>query len=152
LVVVSKGRPIGLVTKRDILEPLAQMDLPPQQIKVHFSVKGTGIDDIQRGMIMDDFEVFSQKYQKTVQSGTLFVYMKTHGTNYKGLQLIHCRLQFRTKRGSFFSSSEGYGVETIFRTALSKLERQILRSQELANEPEYAKRYLRQIDFPSTEL
>ena len=152
LVVVSKGRPIGLVTKRDILEPLAEMDLPKQQIKVHFSVKGTGIDSIQRGMIMDDFEVFSQKYQKTVQSGTLFVYMKTHGTNYKGLQLIHCRLQFRTKRGSFFSSSEGYGVETIFRTALSKLERQILRSQELANEPEYAKRYLRQIDFPSTEL
>jgi len=87
-----------------------------------------------------------------MQKGTLFVYMKTHGTNYKGQQLIHCRLQFRTRRGSFFSSSEGYGVEATFRTALDRLEKQILRSKELAHKPEYAKKYLRQIEFPSTEL
>ena len=152
LIVISKGRPIGIVTKRDILEPLAEMDLPKQRITVQFSTKGVGIGDIQRGLIMDDFEVFSSKYQKTLESGALFVYMKTHGTNYKGEQLIHCRLQFRTRRGSFFSSSEGYGVEATFRTALSRLERQLLRSQELAHEPEYAKKYLRRIEFPSTEL
>ena len=152
LVVISKGRPMGIITKRDILEPLAEMELPKQQITVHFSVKGTEINNIQRGVIMDDFEIFSRKYQKTIESGTLFVYMKTHGTNYKEQQLIHCRLQFRTRRGSFFSSSEGYGVETIFRIALSRLERQLLRSQELAHEPEYAKKYLRRIQFPSTEL
>jgi len=78
--------------------------------------------------------------------------MKTHGTNYKGEQLIHCRLQFRTRKGSFFSSGEGYGVEATFQTALSRLERQLLRSQELAHEPEYAKKYLRRIEFPNTEL
>jgi len=152
LVVVSKGRPAGILTKRDLLEPLAEMEMPKQRISVQFSVKGVEIDDIQRGFIMGDFEVFSRKYQKTLEEGTLFVYMKTHGTNYKRQQLIHCRLQFRTRRGTFFSSSEGYGVEATFRTALGRLERQLLRSQELAHEPEYAKKYLRRIEFPSTEL
>jgi CBS domain-containing protein len=152
LVVVSNGRPLGILTKRDLLEPLAEMEMPKQRITVQFSVKGVEIDDIQRGLIMNDFEVFSRKYQKTLKAGTLFVYMKTHGTNYKGQQLIHCRLQFRTRRGSFFSSSEGYGVDATFHAALSRLERQLLRSQELAHEPEYAKKYLRRIDFPSSEL
>ncbi|MGW8288664.1 MAG: CBS domain-containing protein [Candidatus Bathyarchaeia archaeon] len=152
LVVVSKGRTAGILTKRDLLEPLAEMDLPKQRITVEFSVKGVKIDDLQKGLITEDFETFARKYQKTLEEGALFVYMKTHGTNYKGQRLIHCRLQFRTRRGSFFSSSEGYGVETTFHTALVRLERQLLRSQELAHEPEYAKKYLRRIDFPSTEL
>jgi CBS domain-containing protein len=152
LVVVSKGRPAGILTKRDLLEPLAEMGMPQQRITVQFSVKGVKLDDLQRGYIMEDFESFARKYQKTLEAGALFVYMKTHGTNYKGQRLIHCRLQFRTRRGSFFSSSEGYGVEATFHTALGRLERQLLRSRELAHEPEYAKRYLRQIDFPSTEL
>ncbi|MCW4015890.1 MAG: CBS domain-containing protein [Candidatus Bathyarchaeota archaeon] len=152
LVIISKGRPAGILTKRDILEPLAEMEMPKQRITIQFSVKGVEIQDIQRGVIMNEFEVFSRKYQKTLEEGALFVYMKTHGTNYKGEQLIHCRLQFRTRRGSFFSSNEGYGVEATFRTALGRLERQLLRSQELAHEPEYAKKYLRRIEFPSTEL
>ncbi|MBA7474274.1 Inosine-5'-monophosphate dehydrogenase [subsurface metagenome] len=152
LVVIRKGRAAGILTKRDLLEPLAEMEMPKQRINVQFSVKGVEVSDIQRGIIMNDFEAFSRRYQKMMQEGTLFVYMKTHGTNYTGQQLVHCRLQFRTKKGSFFSSSEGYGVEATFRTALDRLEKQILRSQELAHEPEYAKKYLRRIEFPSTEL
>jgi len=152
LVVLNKGRLTGIITKRDILEPLAEMEKPQQKITVQFSTKGVGIKEIQKGAILDDFDVFARKYQKTLESGTLFVYMKTHGTNFKGDQLIHCRLQFRTRRGSFFSSDEGYGPEATFRTALSRLERQLLRSQELSHEPEYAKKYLRRIEFPTTEL
>jgi len=152
LVVVRKGRPAGILTKRDLLEPLAEMEMPKQRITVQFSVKGVEIDDVQRGFIMDDFESFARRYQKTIQTGALFVYMKTHGTKYKGQQQIHCRLKFRTRKSSFFSSSEGYGVEATFHTALDRLERQLLRSQELAHEPEYAKKYLRRIEFPSTEL
>jgi hypothetical protein len=78
--------------------------------------------------------------------------MKTHGTNYKGDQLIHCRLQFRTRKGTFFSSNEGWGVEQTFSLALDRLERQILKSKELEYDPEFVKKYLRRIGFPLTEL
>jgi predicted transcriptional regulator len=152
LVVVSKGRPIGIVTKRDFLEPLAQMEKPVRRLTVQFSVKDVEVDEIQRGFIIDDFESFTRRYRETLEAGTLFVYMKTHGTNYKGAQLIHCRLQLRTVKGSFFSSSEGWGIESTFRTALDRLERQILKDKNFEYDPEFARTYLRRIRFPLTEL
>jgi predicted transcriptional regulator len=149
LVVVSKGRPVGIMTKRDFLEPLAQMEKPVRRLMVQFSVKDVEIDEIQRGFIMDDFESFTRRYGETLESGTLFVYMKTHGTNFKGDQLIHCRLQFRTRKGSFFSSGEGWGAEQTFRLALDRLEGQIVKSTELSSDREFAKDYLRR-RFPLT--
>jgi len=149
LVIVSKGRPIGIITKRDFLEPLAQMEKPVRRLMVQFSVKDVEIDEIQQGFIMGDFESFTSRYGETLESGTLFVYMKTHGTNFKGDQLIHCRLQFRTRKGAFFSSGEGYGAQQTFRAALDRLEGQIVKSTELANDREFAKDYLRR-RFPLT--
>ena len=149
LIIVSKGRPVGIITKRDFLEPLAQMEKPLRRLMVQFSVKDVDVDSVQRGLMMDDFESFAHRYGKTLESGTLFVYMKTHGTNFKGDQLIHCRLQFRTKKGAFFSSGEGYGVEETFRVALDKLEGQIVKSKELTHDREFAKEYLRR-RFPLT--
>jgi CBS domain-containing protein len=149
LIIVSKGRPVGIITKRDFLEPLAQMELPVQKLTVQFSVKDVEIDEIQRGFIMGDFESFAHRYGEKLEAGALFVYVKTHGTNFKGDQLIHCRLQFRTKKGVFFSSGEGYGVEETFRVALDRLEGQIVKSTELAHDREFAKEYLRR-RFPLT--
>ena len=152
LVVVRKGRPVGIVTKRDILEPIAQTEKPIRRLTVQFSVKDVGIDEIQRGFIMDDFESFARRYGKTLEAGTLFAYLKTHGTNYKGDQLVHCRLQLRTVKGSFFSSSEGFGVEQTFSIALDRLESQILRSEEPQYDRDFARKYLRRMRFPLTEL
>lgn len=150
LVVVRKRRPVGIVTKRDFLEPIAQMEMVRRRLTVQFSVKDVKINETQRGFIIDDFKSFARRYKETLEAGTLFVYMKTHGTNYKGDQLTHCRLQLRTRKGSFFSSSEGWGVEQTFRMALDRLDSQILRSKE--HKPEFAKTYLRRIRFPLTEL
>ena len=148
LVVARRGRPVGIVTKLDFLEPIARLEKPLRRLTVQFSLKDVGIDDVQRGFIMADFESFASRYSKTLESGTLFVYMKPHGTNYKGNQLIHCRLQFRTVKGSFFSSGEGWGVEQTFRLALDRLEGQILKSKELSYNREFAREYLRRIGFP----
>jgi len=109
LVVVRKRRPVGVLTKRDFLEPIAQMEKVRRRLTVQFSVKDVAIDEIQRGFMMDDFKSFTRKYRKTLETGTLFVYLKTHGTNYKGDPLVHRRLQLRTVKGSFFSSSEAGG-------------------------------------------
>jgi CBS domain-containing protein len=152
LVVVQRGRPVGIVTKPDFLEPIAQIGKPLQRLTVQFSVKGVEIDSIQRGLMMDDFESFARRYKKTVDVGTLFVYVKSHGTNYRGDQLVHFRLQLRTVKASFFSSSEGWGVEQTFRLALDRLETQILKSKELPYDREFANAYLRRIRFPLSEL
>jgi hypothetical protein len=54
--------------------------------------------------------------------------------------------------GLFFGSSEGWGVERTFRLALDRLEVRILKCKELPFDHEFAREYLRRINFPSFEL
>ena len=152
LVVAKRKRPIGIITKLDFLEPIAQIEEPYRRLSVQFSVKDVGVDNVKQSFIMEDFKSFASKYEKTIESGTLFVYMKGHGSNLKGDQLVHCRLQLRSVKGSFFSSSEGWGVEQTFRLALERLEVQILRSKDLSYEQDFTREYLQRIQFPYTEL
>jgi hypothetical protein len=143
---------VGIVTKLDFLEPIAQMETTERKMAIQFGVKGVVINPDQQEFMMEEFDSFIRKYQDAFESGTLFVYVKTHGTNHKGVPLIHCRLQLRTARGVFFSSSEGWGVEPAFRVALDRLDRRLLRSKELAYNPKFARDYLRKIGLPQEEL
>lgn len=154
LAVVSNERLVGIVTKLDFLEPISQLEAAAERkISVQFGVKGVEINPEQQGFMMEEFDSFSHRYQDAFQLGTLFVYMKSHrNTSLRGTPLIHCRLQFRTVRGTFFSASEGWGVEPTFRVALDRLERRLLRSKELLSyNPKYAKDYLRKIGLPQEE-
>jgi len=154
LAVVSGERLVGVVTKLDFLEPISQLEAAvARRLTVQFGVKGVEIGVEQQGFMMDEFDSFSHRFQEAFQLGTLFVYMKSHGdTSHRGTPLVHCRLQFRTVRGTFFSASEGWGVEPTFRMALVRLERRLLRSKELlAYNPKYAKDYLRKIGLPQEE-
>ncbi len=152
LVVLSKERLVGIVTKLDFLEPISQLETVERKLAVQFGVKGVAVNPDQQGFMMDEFEAFARKYEDALELGTLFVYMKTHGTNRKGVPLLHCRLQLRTVKGSFFSSSEGFGVESTFRVALDRLDKRLLRSRELSYNPKYARDFLRKVGMPQEEL
>ena len=152
LVVLSKERLLGIVTKLDFLEPISQLEAAERKLAVQFGVKGIAINPDQQGFMMDEFDSFSRKYADALGSGTLFVYLKTHGTNHKGVPLLHCRLQLRTVKGFFLSSSEGFGVESTFRVALDRLDKRLLRSKELSYNPKYAKDFLRKVGMPQEEL
>jgi hypothetical protein len=152
LVVTAKEKLVGIATKLDFLEPISQMEKAKRKLAIQFGVKGIAINPDQQGFMMDEFDSFARKYQDALESGTLFVYVKTHGTSHKGIPLIHCRLQLKTVKGSFFSSGEGWGVESTFRVALDRLDRRLLRSKELAYNPKYARDFLRKIGMPEEEL
>jgi predicted transcriptional regulator/ribosome-associated translation inhibitor RaiA len=152
LVVVEDDFPIGIITKRDFLEPLAQMEIKEEALSVQFSAKGVELDESQKQYIMDDFKSFAQRYGKFLEAGTVFVYMKTYGASHKGEQLINCRLQLRTKAGNFFSSSDGWNLEETFRIALEHLERQLVKSKEFEQTKDFRENYLRRIGWPMAEL
>jgi CBS domain-containing protein len=154
LAVVEGERLVGIVTKLDFLEPIAQMGATAdRKLTIQFGTKGVDVSADQQAFMMNEFDSFSHRFKEAFQLGTLFVYMKSHGDNgVRDTPLVHCRLQFRTVRGTFFSASEGWGVEPTFRVALVRLERRLLRSKELlAYNPKYAKDYLRKIGLPSEE-
>lgn len=154
LTVLDGERLVGIVTRLDFLEPISQMEAAAdRKLAVQFGTKDIDVSAEQQAFMMDEFDSFVHKYQEAFQMGTLFVYMKSHGnTSMRGTPMIHCRLQFRTVKGTFFSSSEGWGVEPTFRVALDRLDRRLLRSKELlAYNPKYARDYLRKIGLPSEE-
>jgi CBS domain-containing protein len=154
LAVVSNERLVGIVTKLDFLEPISALEAAAaRKFSVQFGVKGVDVSADQQEFMMNEFDSFTHRFQEAFQLGTLFVYMKSHGDNgVRDTPLVHCRLQFRTARGTFFSASEGWGVEPTFRVALVRLERRLLRSKELlAYNPKYAKDYLRKIGLPTEE-
>ena len=142
LLVVSNDRLVGIVTKRDFLEPISQLEVVEKKLSVQFGIKDMEVTPEQQGFMMDEFDSFAHKYQEAFQLGTLFVYMKSHGnTNLRGTPLIHCRLQFRTVRGTFFSASEGWGVEPTFRVALDRLDTKTATKQRTASlQPKIRKR------------
>jgi CBS domain-containing protein len=152
LPVVTKERLVGIITKLDFLEPISQMEVSERKFTVQFAVKDVKVNPDEQNFMMNEFNTFTRKYKDVFETGTLFAYIKTHGTNHKGVPLIHCRLQLRTVKGSFFSSGEGWGVEPTFRVALDRLDKRILRSKELEHDPTYARDYLRKIGFPQEEL
>ncbi|XHH09204.1 MAG: CBS domain-containing protein [Candidatus Bathyarchaeia archaeon] len=155
LAATSNDRLVGIITKLDFLEPISQLEKTPPRLTIQFGVKDTTITSDQQAFMMDEFDSFTRKYQEAFQIGTLFVYIKSHGTtNNRGTTpLVHCRLQFRTIKGTFFSSGEGWGVESTFRTALDRMDRRLLRSKELlAYNPKYARDYLRKMGLPEEEL
>jgi CBS domain-containing protein len=154
LAVVDDERLVGIVTKLDFLEPISQLGATvDRKLTVQFGTKDVDVSADQQTFMMNEFDSFSHRFKEAFQQGTLFVYMKSHGDNgVRETPLVHCRLQFRTARGTFYSASEGWGVEPTFRVALVRLERRLLRSKELlAYNPKYAKDYLRKIGLPSEE-
>jgi CBS domain-containing protein len=152
LPVVTKEKLAGIVTKLDFLEPISQMEEADRRFTVQFGVKDIRVNPDEQEFMMSEFDTFARKFKDVFHMGTLFAYIKTHGTNHKGVPLIHCRLQFRTVKGTFISSGEGWGVEPTFRVALDRLDKRILRSKELSHDPTYARDYLRKIGFPQGEL
>jgi CBS domain-containing protein len=148
LPIVANEKLVGIVTKLDFLEPISAMEVSERKFTVQFAVKDIELNPDEQSFMMNEFDNFARKYEDVFQMGTLFVYLKTHGTNHKGVPLIHCRLQLRTVKGTFYSSGEGWGVEPTFRVALDRLDKRILRSKELEHDPTYARDYLRKIGFP----
>jgi CBS domain-containing protein/ribosome-associated translation inhibitor RaiA len=152
LVVVVEDYPVGIITKRDFLEPLAQIEMADKMIKVQFATKEVQLDETAREYLIKDFNSFAEKYQPLLEAGTLFVYMKTHGVSHKGEQLVHITLQLRTKKGKFFSTSDGYSLDQAFHLALEHLERQFLKSKDFEQDKDQTSKYFRRIRFPLSEL
>ncbi len=153
LCVIDGERLVGVVTKLDFIEPISQMETTERRLTVQFGLKDVDISPEQQEFMMTEFDSFSHRFQEAFQLGSLFVYMKSHrGTNMRGTPMVHCRLQFRTTKGSFFAASEGWGIEPTFKVALDRLERRLLRSKELlAYNPRFARDYLRKMGLPQEE-
>jgi CBS domain-containing protein len=150
LVVARNDRVLGIVTKKDFLELVAQTIPQTRPFTVQFSVKpDVRVRLDSQEVMIDAFESFAGKYEDALGSGILFVYIKSLGSGSKAHQLVQCRFQLRTTKGLFHSSSEAWGTIDAFLLALERLERRVIQSKEMELDSEYVRRHIE--DYLSSE-
>lgn len=120
----------GIVTKKDLLEPLVAMAKQKDQ-KIFFSATGEldKLDSFDKARINKDLENFAERYKDWFSEGHFFVYFKEHKEKTRQQKYFYCKLRFSTDRGMYISSDHDFGAEQALHRALEHLERQIINSK-----------------------
>jgi CBS domain-containing protein/ribosome-associated translation inhibitor RaiA len=143
LVVTEDGdaRPIGVVTKTDVLRALTFTE------EHHLDVQVTNIDLLQtigRQQVRESIEQVVDKY-RDMQVQHAHVRFHEHKEKLRGTPLIQCQIRLRTDKGQMGGSGEGYGAKTAFHVALDKLERNVLERKGVVADEEYRGQLLRKL-------
>ena len=144
VVITQDDIPEGIVIKKDILEYLLKRRAP-MEYSVQIITRDFTLDDFDRQKIADDLDRFVKKFREFLGETVMFVYIKRHKENFRGLPLIHVRIKLTSDRGTFFASGESWGVEFAVHVTLKKLEREILKEKELLVDQRMVKRFYEEI-------
>ncbi|RLI86262.1 MAG: histidine kinase [Archaeoglobales archaeon] len=144
IVVAKDSIPEGIVIKKDILESLVRKKAPAEY-EVQLITKDVHLDYFDRTAIVEDLEKFMRKFRDFLGESVLFVYIKRHKENFRGLPLIHVRIKLTSDKGTFFVTGESWGVEFALHATLKKLERSVLQQKELLMDQKMIKRFYEEI-------
>ena len=121
----------GIVTKSDLLEPVALLSREKEQ---KFFINASGdlnkLDSFDKHKINKDLQNFVDRYDNWFSEGHMFVYFKEHKEKTRKQPYIFCKIRFATDRGVFSASDHDYGADQSLHRTLEHLERQIVSSKE----------------------
>ncbi len=140
VVITKDSIPEGIVIKKDLLETLIKKK-SPAEFQVQLITKDVSLDEFDRNAIMEDLERFMRKFKNFLGNAVLFVYIKRHKENFRGLPLIHVRIKLTSDKGTFFVTGESWGVEFALNATLKKLERAVLQEKELLLDQRMVKKF-----------
>ncbi|AEA48003.1 CBS domain-containing protein [Archaeoglobus veneficus] len=144
IVITKDSIPEGIVIKKDILESLIRKKAPAEY-EVQLITKDIVLDDFDRKAIVEDLEKFMRKFKDFLGESVLFVYIKRHKENFRGLPLIHVRIKLSSEKGTFFVTGESWGIEYALHATLKKLERSVLQQKELLLDQRMVKKFYEEI-------
>ncbi len=140
-IVVTKDRiPEGIVIKKDLLEILIKRK-SPTELQVQLITKDIALDEFDKDALMKDLERFMRKFKNFLGNAVMFVYIKRHKENFRGLPLIHVRIKLTSDKGTFFVTGESWGIEYALNATLKKLERAVLQEKELLLDQRMIKKF-----------
>ena len=140
-VVITRDRiPEGIVIKKDLLEILIKKKTPAE-FQVQLITKDISMDEFDKHALMEDLEKFMRKFRNFLGNAVLFVYIKRHKENFRGLPLIHVRIKLTSDKGTFFVTGESWGIEYALNATLKKLERAVLQQKELLLDQRMVKKF-----------
>jgi len=130
IVVVSEtDRVIGIITIKDLIEPLSVQPIETEYI---ITVYGRGFDEVDRNRMIEDAQDLLEKYPKFLGGGYLHIHVKAHHRQFRERLLYTVRTRLSTHNGFLFTSgSDGWGLDDAFFRALERLERQLLSEKDI---------------------
>ncbi|MEM3041681.1 MAG: CBS domain-containing protein, partial [Nitrososphaerota archaeon] len=133
LVVVEDRKVVGILTLIDILAPIARLGSQfVEDIDVQVIYKLGSIDTSSKERVSLMSRRFINRLRKTIGKGVLTLHFKEHKEKHGERHLIHCRARLKTDKYQFVGVGEGWTPDLAARTALDRIERQIIMSKELA--------------------
>lgn len=91
IVVDSKNLPLGMITKRDIIEHIVNLQEVILPVQVQISSK---LDKINRNAVKEEFEIFVENHREELGTGRLYAYIVTVASKTK--PTIQCRVRLNT--------------------------------------------------------
>jgi len=124
IIVSSNGKLLGMVTKKDLLEPIASRG-KEEKIFIQFCGELDEIEGFDKSEGMAQLKNFLRKHEDFLETGYLYVYVRQHKERKRGIPLIYCKLRLSYPKGMFIAAEEGWGFRIALRNAIEAMEKQI---------------------------
>jgi len=131
LVLNEFGELVGLVTRHDLLKPLAGAEQQERGVNIQITAKMPGgTDEIDVKNMQSELESFLRKHEDMLKGSSLSLYVKAHRERKKGRRLIHARVVLNGPSGSYSAVDEGWGDIQAINRVIKALERQLEKKKE----------------------
>lgn len=128
IIVSTNGKLLGMVTKKDLLEPIASRG-KEEKIFIQFCGELDRIEGFDKEEGKTQLKNFLRKHEEFLEAGYLYVYVKQHKERKHGIPLIYCKLRLSYPKGIFIAAGEGWGFRIALRNAIEAMEKQIKRAR-----------------------
>jgi len=146
LVVVDGHRVVGILSRTDVLEPLAALDAKEEEgISVQVTYKLANVSERDKEDLMDAVRGFVKRYRDVLGVGTITLHFKEHREKHGEIHLIHCRARLNTDKWKIAAVGEGWSLTLAAKAALNRIERRMTVSKELASSYELLREDLQEL-------
>lgn len=146
LIVVHDGRPVGILTRTDILAPIAALaEGERRAISVQLSFKVNNLSESDKEQVMEVVERFLRRLGESVGVGYLMLHFKEHKEKHGETHMIHCRARLNTDKAHVVGIGEGWTPSLAARVALDIIERKLVVMKENMQKYPYAEELLSRI-------
>jgi CBS domain-containing protein len=128
LIVVDKNDyPVGIITKKDILEKLIKQQ---ESSKVHIQI-ASKVSDLDREIIFEEIMLFVDKYKEMLGEGVIYAYYTQLKERTRNIPLMFCRMKLDFENIRLQVRSEGWGEQQTTKNVLRKAKASILKTKGL---------------------
>lgn len=148
VVVDDERKLLGIITKKDLLEPLSEARKENKYPVIQINSK---IKDLDRNKLTNLVLQFIDKYRRKLKDSSFHIYLGEHKEKSSGKHLIYVRCRINSSYGRFAVTGEGWGPTNALENALINLDKQIVRkiSKERKLERSYRRELMDYVEIES---